>query len=320
MNVSPQTKPKYKCSPLRPFHSTLVVTVVTYKNLLLPAWSDLQTRRPSCVPLWSVHKFLSLNFQVIQANLNLIYNKSRFGWQGIASSLSFPATHGAEVKENPQSERRDKCRDFFWIAERAGSILGITQWEICLWDPGEKQKLCAINQNRSFTLFLNTVYLKAALGWKHMQSLETNHRNKNKKKNRSLPTHPCSNIPQWDTPCLRAVVRRLSKRTLVGIRTLAMQIQLWVKIQTYWVEFQSEAVGGLRSWLPWFPGWLGPAAFSLVRDACKDSCIGLSSDDLAISYFGRHIVQWFTMPSIHQREYSEAFMREQWLKVSLKFS
>lgn len=102
------------------------------------------------------------------------------------------------LKEN--LKRRNKCRGCLWVAERPGSILRVTQWEICLWDSGEEQKLCAINQNRSFSLFLNTVYSKAALGWKHMWSLETNHGNKSKKKNkRALPTHPCSSIPLWDT-------------------------------------------------------------------------------------------------------------------------
>lgn len=165
MNISPQTNPRYKCSSLRPFHSTLILTVVIYKTLLLPAWSDLQLRRPSCVPLPSVYTVPVLNFQVIQATLNSIFNKSSFCWQGIASTpWAFLLPMGLNWKKTHNLGRRNKCRGCFWVAERAGSILGVTQWEICLWDSGEKQKLCAINQNRSFTLFLNTVNLKAALG------------------------------------------------------------------------------------------------------------------------------------------------------------
>lgn len=201
MNAAPQTKPRYECSPRRSFHFTLILTVVDYENLLVPAWSDLPMRRPSCVPFQVFIQFLSLNFQAIQATLNSIYNKSSFGWQDIASTLwPFLLPMGLNWKKTRNLKRRNKCRGCLWVAERPGSILRVTQWEICLWDSGEEQKLCAINQNRSFSLFLNTVYSKAALGWKHMWSLETNHGNKSKKKNkRALPTHPCSSIPLWDT-------------------------------------------------------------------------------------------------------------------------
>lgn len=145
-------------------------------------------------------QFLSLNFQVIQATLNLICNKSSFGWQGIAGTpWAFLLPMGLNWKKTHKLRRRNKCRNCFWVAERVVSILGVTQWEICLWDSGEEQKLCAVNQNRSFTLFLNTVYLKAALGWKYMQSLETNHRNESKKKNKESSAHP----PLQQYPSLR---------------------------------------------------------------------------------------------------------------------
>lgn len=67
----------------------------------------------------------------------------------------------------------------------------------------------------------------------------------------------------------------MSKRALVRVRTSAVQILLRVETQTYKVEFQPEAVGALCSWLPWFPGWLGPAAFDPTRDACRDGHMAL---------------------------------------------
>lgn len=137
MSVSTQTKPSYKCSPLRPFHFTLqfLRTKICYS---LPDQICRWGNPPVCLCQVFV-QFLSLNFQVIQATLKSIYNKSSFGWQGFARTLwAFLIPMGLNGKKTHNLRRRNKFRDCFWAAERAGSILGVAQWEICLWDSGEE--------------------------------------------------------------------------------------------------------------------------------------------------------------------------------------
>lgn len=132
MNISPPHETLI-CSLHRSFHSTLILTIVIYKTLLLPAWSDWRTRRPSCVLCQVFIQFLALKFQVIWAILNLIHNKSSLGWQSMANTpWAFLLPTGLNWKKTHNLRRRKKCKACFWAVERAGSILGLTQWEICL--------------------------------------------------------------------------------------------------------------------------------------------------------------------------------------------
>lgn len=133
---SNQYPPSCKCCPLRLFHFTLQL-LLTKSYYSLPDQICRWGNPPMCLCQVFV-QFLSLNSQVIQATLKSIYNKSSFGWQGFASTLwAFLIPMGLNWKKT-HNLRRNKFRDCFWVAERAGSILGVTQWEICLWDSGEE--------------------------------------------------------------------------------------------------------------------------------------------------------------------------------------